>query len=61
LRPTLIGKVTTFATSIVLLIIALNTLLPIAWPPPLWIDWSVRFLYVLISVNILYLINRGVA
>ena len=61
LRPTLIGKVTTFATSMVLLIIALNTLLPIAWPPPLWLEWSVRFLYVLISVNILYLINRGVA
>jgi cardiolipin synthase len=61
LRPTLIGKATTFATSIVLLIIALNTLLPISWPPPLWIEWSVRILYVLISVNILYLLYRGVA
>ena len=59
LRPTLIGRATTFATSVVLLVIALKTLLPISWPPPLWIEWSVRFLYFLIGVNILYLINRG--
>ncbi len=60
LRPTIIGKATTFATSMVLLIIALNTLLSIDWPPPLWIDSSVRFLFVLISANILYLMNRGI-
>ncbi len=61
LRPTLIGKATTFATSIVLLMIALNTLLPTAWLVPLVIEWSVRLLYVLISANILYLVYRGVA
>jgi len=61
LRPTLIGRATTFATSVVLLVFAFKTLLPTAWPPPLWIEWSVWFLYFLIGVNILYLINRGVA
>lgn len=60
LRPTLIGGATTFATSIVLLVIAFQTLLPSSWPPPLWIEWSIRFLYILIGVNILYLIDRGV-
>ena len=59
LRPTLIGKATTFATSIVLLVIAFKTLLPTSWPTALWIEWSIRFLYILIGVNILYLINRG--
>ena len=59
LRPTLIGRATTFATSIVLLVIAFKTLLPTSWPTALWIEWSVRFLYILIGVNILYLINRG--
>ncbi len=59
LRPTFIGRATTFATSIVLLVIAFKTLLPTTWPTPLWVEWSVRFLYILISVNILYLIKRG--
>ncbi len=61
LRPTLIGRATTFATSIVLLTIALKTLLPVSWPTTLWIEWSVWFLYVLISVNILYLIQLAFA
>jgi cardiolipin synthase len=61
LQPTLIGKATTFATSVVLLVIAANSLLLISWPTPLWIEWCVRLLYILIGVNILYLINQGVA
>jgi cardiolipin synthase len=61
LRPTFIGRATTFATSIVLLAFAFSTLLPIAWQTPIWIEWSVRFLYALISANILYLIIRGAA
>ena len=61
LRPTLIGGATTFATSVVLLVFAFKILLQTSWPTPLWIEWSVRFLYILIGVNILYLINRGAA
>ena len=61
LRPTLIGRATTFATSVVLLTIAFKTLLPISWPTTLWIEWSVWFLYVLIGVNVLYLITQGLA
>ena len=56
-----IGRATTFATSVVLLVIAFKTLLLTAWPTPLSIEWSIRLLYVLIGVNILYLINRGTA
>lgn len=59
LRPTFIGRATTFATSVVLLVIAFKILLPTTWPTPLWIELSVRFLYILISVYILYLIRRG--
>jgi len=61
LRTAFIGRATTFATSVVLLVIAFKTLLLTAWPTPLSIEWSIWFLYVLIGVNILYLINRGVA
>lgn len=60
MRPTLIGKTTTFATSVVLLAVTFRTLLQISWPTPLLIEWSIWFLYVLISVNILYLVYRGV-
>jgi cardiolipin synthase len=59
LHPSFIGKATTFATSIVLLVIAFKMLLQISWPAPLAIEWSVRFLYVLIGANILYLIKRA--
>ena len=59
LRPTFIGKATTFVTSIVLLAIALKTLLPVSWPSPQVIEWSIRLLYFLITINILYLINRA--
>jgi cardiolipin synthase len=60
LRPTLIGRLTTFATSIVLLVIACKTLLSTSWPTPSSIEWSVRFLYLLIGVNLFYLVRWGV-
>ncbi len=61
LSPTIIGKVTTFATHVVLLVIAFKLLLPTNLPPPLWIEWSLRTLYFLIGANILYLFYCGVA
>ncbi len=60
LRPTLIGRVTTFATSIGLLIIAVKTLLITSWPTPLMVEWYVRFLYLLVGLNLLYLFRWGV-
>lgn len=59
LRPTFTGKATTFVTSVVLLAIAFKTLLLTSWPTPVSIEWSVRFLYVVIGVNILYLTYLG--
>ena len=59
LRPSFVGKATTFATSIVLLVIAFKTLLQISWPAPLAFEWSVRFIYSIIGANILYLIKRA--
>ena len=61
LSPTIIGKVTTFATHVVLLVIAVKLLLPTNLPPSLWIEWSLRSLYFLIGANILYLFYCGVA
>ena len=61
LPPTIIGRMTTFATSVVLLVIAFKLLLPTTWPPSLWIEWSLRSLYLLIGANILYLLYCGVA
>lgn len=60
LRPTYIGRMTTFATSIVLLAIAIKTLLSTSWPTTLWIEWSVRFLYIIIGVNILVLVRWAI-
>jgi phosphatidylglycerophosphate synthase len=60
LRPTLIGRLTTFATSIVLVVIACKTLLSTSWPTPSSIEWSVQFLYLLLGVNIFYLVRWGV-
>lgn len=60
LSPTIIGKLTTFATSVVLLVIAVTTLVAADWPPSLWIDWSVWCLQWLIAANILYLLYRGI-
>jgi cardiolipin synthase len=61
LSPTFIGKVTTFATSVVLLLIACIFLISAAWPPPIWTDASIWCLQMLIAANILYLFYRGVA
>ena len=61
LAPTLIGRATTFATSILLLVIALKLSLPTTWPPSLWIQWSLWSLYLLIAANILYLFYCGFA
>lgn len=60
LKPTLIGKVATFATSIVLLIIACTFLIPVDWPPQAWMNSSIWWLQMLIATNILYLFYRGV-
>ena len=59
LDPTIIGKVTTFAASVVLLFIAFIFLVSAAWAPSLWIGWSVWCLQLLIAANILYLLYRG--
>ena len=61
LSPTIIGKVTTSATSVVLLVIAVTLLVATPWLPSLWIGWSVWCLQLLIATNILYLLYRGVA
>lgn len=60
LNPTFIGRATTLATSIVLLLIAFNLLLGAGWPPSLWVERSVWWLQLLIGANIVYLIYRGV-
>ena len=61
LSPTVMGKVTTFVTHVLLLVIAFKLLLPTSLPPSLWIEWSLRCLYLLIGANLLYLIYCGVA
>jgi cardiolipin synthase len=60
MRPTWIGKATTFAVSVVLLAVTFKTLLAAPWPTPRSIEWSIWFLYFLIGANILYLVYRGV-
>ena len=60
LEPTAIGKMTTFATSVVLLVIAFKLLLTWDFPPTLWIDWAVWCIQYLVAANIVYLIYRGV-
>jgi len=55
LRPTVIGRTTTFATSIILLVIALKTLLSTTWPTPQAIEWLVGALYFIIGINLLSL------
>lgn len=61
LSPTLIGRATTFALSIVLLLIAFNLWLSAAWLPSPWLEWAVQSLHVLVGANVIYLIYRGVA
>lgn len=60
LSPTIIGRTTTFATTVLLLMIAFKILLPINLSPSLWVEWSLKSLYFLISANVLYLFYRGV-
>ena len=60
MRPSIIGKATTFATSVVLLGLTFQTFLVAAWPTAESIEWSIWFLYILISANIVYLLYRGV-
>jgi len=60
LRPTLIGRLTTFATNIVLLVIACKTLLSMSWPTLPSVEWSIRILYLLIGINMVYLVRQGV-
>jgi cardiolipin synthase len=59
LSPTIIGKVTTFATHVVLLVLAFKLLLPTNLPPSLWIEWSLWSLHFLIGANIVYLFYCG--
>jgi phosphatidylglycerophosphate synthase len=60
LTPTVIGRVTTLSTNILLLVIACKLLLATNLLPSLWIDWSVQGVQLLIAANIVYLIYRGV-
>lgn len=60
LTPTVIGRATTLATNILLLVIACKLLLATNLPPSLWIDWSVQGVQLLIAANIVYLVYRGV-
>lgn len=60
LYPTAIGRMTTFATSVVLLAIAFKLLLTSGFPETLRIDWAVWCIHFLIATNIIYLVFRGV-
>lgn len=60
LTPTAIGRVTTLATNILLLVIACKLLLATNLLPWLWIDWSVQGVQLLLAANIVYLIYRAV-
>lgn len=60
LHPTLLGKITTLATSVVLLLIACSLLLGVDWPPSEWVHWLIWMLQVMIGVNIVYLVFRGI-
>lgn len=59
LNPTFFGRATTFATSIVLLLIAFSLLLNTGLPSSSWVVWSVRSLQLLVGANIIYLVYRG--
>ncbi len=55
LSPTVIGRVTTFATHAVLLVLATRLLLQIDLPLAAWLNWLLWGLHFLIAANILYL------
>lgn len=59
LSPTVIGRVTTLLTSIVLLLVAFRLLLSLNWPPPAWLDLSVWAAQLAIGINLVYLVHRG--
>ena len=59
LAPTAIGRATTFALSIVLILIAFNLWLSAAWLPSPWLEWAVQSLHVLVGANVIYLIYYG--
>jgi cardiolipin synthase len=59
LNPTVIGRVTTLITSVVLLLIAFRFLFSAAWPSSIWIDGFVQSLHLLVGANIIYLIYLG--
>ena len=60
LGPTVIGKITNFATSVVLLFIAITLLMSAAWSASKWMEVSVWCLQILVSANILYLVYLGI-
>lgn len=60
LSPTVIGRVTTLAVNIVLLVIALKILLNADWLASPWLGWAVSGLYWLLGANIVYLVYCGV-
>lgn len=60
LRPTFVGKMACLATNIVLLIVAFTYLLQSDWLPAMWFVWATKLLYVLVGMNILFLLRRAV-
>lgn len=59
MQPTWIGKATTFSISVVLLAVSFKTLLATSWPTASLVEGSIWFLYLLIGINVLYLVYRG--
>ena len=59
LGPTVIGKITNFATSVVLLFIGITFLVSAPWSALKWMEVSIWCLQILVSVNILYLLYLG--
>lgn len=59
LAPTFLGRLTTLATSVVLLLISLGQLLGLGWLPSAGVSWLIQILQVLVAVNIFYLVYLG--
>jgi cardiolipin synthase len=60
LRPTVIGRVTSFVASTVLTAFAVARLLRLGWLPANWIDWCVGALYLIVGINLAYLVYQAV-
>ena len=60
LRPTVIGRATSLVTSAVLTAFAVARLLRLEWLPANWIDWCVGALYLVVGINLAYLVRRAV-